>query len=251
MSAFFSLASCYDALTADVNYDKWANFYERVFEKENLKVKSILDLACGTGTLSYMLAERGYEVVGVDASYDMLAEAFGKEGEYVVKTAPMFINQNMQELDLYGTVDAAVCCLDSVNYLRGIETVEAAFRRVLLFLEPGGVFIFDVNTIEKLRGLDGQVFIDEKDGIYCVWRAEYDEEEGACYYGMDIFTKQEKLWKRDFEEHVEYAYSAEELKNALLSSGFVDVKIYGELKLSPPEEGENRIFITARKKSNG
>lgn len=251
MSAFFSLASCYDALTSDVNYEKWANFYERVFEKENLKIKSVLDLACGTGTLSYMLAERGYEVIGVDASSDMLAEAYGKASEYEVKTAPMFINQCMEELDLYGTIDAVVCCLDSINYLKGIETVKAAFKRIWLFLEPGGVFIFDVNTIEKLMRLDGQVFLDEKDGIYCVWRAEYDKKERACYYGMDIFTKNGTLWNRDFEEHIEYAYNAEELKNALIYSGFEDVNIYGELKLSSPEEGENRIFITARKKNNG
>lgn len=249
MTPYFSLASCYDALTSDVDYKNFVNFYEQIFIKENLNIKNILDLACGTGTLSYLLASCGYEVIGVDSSADMLSEAFSKAGEYKVKTAPMFINQTMQELDLFGTVDAAVCCLDSINYLQGIQAVEAAFRRVLLFLEPGGIFIFDVNTPEKLKGLDGQVFLDEKQGIFCVWRAEYDEEERACYYGMDIFTKQGKLWKRDFEEHVEYAYSAKELESALVSAGFEDINYYAELKISPPGGGENRIFITARKKN--
>jgi Methylase involved in ubiquinone/menaquinone biosynthesis len=250
MTPYFSLASCYDALTADVNYDLWANFYENIFRINNLKIGSILDLACGTGTLSYILAERGYEVTGTDASPDMLSEAFSKISELGDGiTPPMFINQTMQELDLYGTVDAAVCCLDGINYLPGIKAVEEAFGRVLLFLEPGGIFIFDVNTVDKLKGLDGQVFIDEKEGVYCVWRAEYDEDESACFYGMDIFTEQSGLWRREFEEHIEYAYSAKTLENALISAGFEDVNVFGELKLEDPSENENRIFITARKKN--
>ncbi len=248
MTPYFSLASCYDSLTSDVDYEKWADYYESVFKENGLKVKSVLDLACGTGTLSHIMARRGFEVTGVDASPDMLAEALAKSAEPGDYTAPMFINQTMQELDLYGTVDAAVCSLDGINYLEDIESVKAVFRRVLLFLEPGGIFIFDVNTPEKLKGLDGQVFLDEKEGIFCVWRAEFNDSERACYYGIDIFTKQGRLWRRDFEEHVEYAYSAPELENALISAGFEDVSIYGELKRQAPDNNESRIFFTARKK---
>ncbi len=248
MTPYFSLASCYDALTSDVDYEKWADFYESLFEKNDLKVKSVLDLACGTGTLSYIMARRGFDVTGVDASAEMLAEALAKSDAQGESAAPLFINQTMEELDLYGTVDAAVCSLDGINYLPDIEAVKAAFRRVLLFLEPGGIFIFDVNTPEKLKGLDGQVFLDEKEGIFCVWRAEFNEAESACYYGIDIFTKQGSLWRRNFEEHAEYAYSVSELENALVSAGFEDVNIYGELKCRAPEENESRIFFTARKK---
>jgi len=247
MMPYDSLAPCYDRLTSDVDYNSWANFYETVFKLNNLNVHSILDLACGTGTLSYILAGRGFEVIGADASVDMLAEASAKASDYEDIVRPMFINQTMQELDLYGTVDAAVCCLDGINYLPELETVEKAFGRVFLFLEPGGIFIFDVNTPHKLKGLDGQVFLDEKEGVYCVWRAEYDEGERCCFYGVDIFSLEGKLWRRDFEEHVEYAYTQDELEKALAAAGFSDIRIYGELRLEQPRKDENRIFITARK----
>jgi len=250
MTPYNSLAPCYDRLTSDVDYNAWADFYETIFKSKNLKVNSILDLACGTGTLSYILARRGYEVIGTDASVDMLAEAYAKAPEDECIVMPMFVNQTMQELDLYGTVDAAVCCLDGINYLPGLKTVTDVFRRVNLFLEPGGIFIFDVNTPNKLKSLDGQVFLDEKEDVYCVWRAEYDESERACFYGIDIFSSEGKLWRRDFEEHVEYAYTADELKEALGSAGFSDINVYKELRLEPPCEDENRIFITARKKNN-
>lgn len=247
MFPYISLAPCYDSLTSDVDYNSWADFYETIFKLKNLEVHSILDLACGTGTLSYILARRGYEVIGTDASADMLAEAYAKAPEYENIVLPMFLNQTMQGLDLYGTVDATVCCLDGINYLPDINEVAKAFRRVHLFLNPGGIFIFDVNTPFKLRNLDGQVFLDEQEGLYCVWRADFDESERACYYGIDIFIQEGKLWRRDFEEHVEYAYSPEELNKALEAAGFSEINIYGERSLKPPKDDENRIFITARK----
>ena len=247
MTQYISLAPCYDRLTSDVDYNAWADFYETLFKANNLKVRSVLDLACGTGTLSYILARRGFEVIGTDASVDMLAQAAAKAPENEDIVMPMFINQTMQGLDLYGTVDAALCCLDGINYLPALREVAAGFRRVHLFLEPGGIFIFDINTPYKLKNLDDQLFLDEKEGVYCVWRAKYDEDERACFYGIDIFSREGKLWRRDFEEHVEYAYSPDELKEALESAGFSDVNIYGELSLEPPCEEENRIFITARK----
>lgn len=247
MTPYNSLAPCYDRLTSDVDYNAWADFYETIFKANNLKIQSILDLACGTGTLSYILARRGFELIGTDASVDMLAQAYSKAPENEDIILPMFINQTMQGLDLYGTVDAAVSCLDGINYLPGLKAVEDVFRRVHLFLEPGGIFIFDVNTPYKLENLDGQVFLDEKEGLYCVWRAEYDESERACFYGIDIFSLEGKLWRRDFEEHVEYAYCADELKKALKSACFSDINIYGGLSLEPPSEDANRIFITARK----
>ncbi len=248
MARYSFLAPYYDLLTTDVDYNSWADYYMKIFGREKIPVHSILDLACGTGTLSYILAERGFEVIGVDASADMLSEAFAKSAESNAAVLPMFINQTMEGLDLYGTVDAAVCCLDGINYLPGIGNVLAAFRRVQLFLEPGGIFIFDVNTPKKLKDMDGQVFIDEKEGVYCVWRSEYDMNERACCYGIDIFTREGRLWRRDFEEHIEYAYTAQELETALAEAGFADIRVYGELKFDIPSEDEKRIFITARKK---
>ena len=170
-----------------------------------------------------------------------------EKGRAVQGEKPIFLHQSMQELDLYGTIDACVCCLDSVNYVTCPADLRRAFQRVHLFLMPGGVFLFDVNTPEKLRNLDGQMFMDETDDTYCVWRAEYSARRRICTYGMDLFFREGALWRREEEVHEEYAYEPQELTDYLHAAGFRDVKQYGELKLRPPKPGEGRIFLAARK----
>lgn len=246
MSAYDSLAQFYDQLTQDVDYEKFAGFYEKIFEKSGLHVKTVLDLACGTGSLSCVMARRGYEMIAVDGSTDMLSAAMAKFSCLDSVIPPLVLNQQMDELDLYGTVDAEICMLDGINYLPS-DALYETLRRLWLFLEPGGVLIFDVNTPYKLRGLDGQVFIDETEDVYCVWRTEFDDDENACYYGMDIFSNADDLWERSFEEHIEFAYEPEYLIDRLKNVGFVDIQQYGDLKFDPPGEDENRIFFSARK----
>ena len=210
-----------------------------------------LDLACGTGSLTWELAARGYEMIGVDRSPEMLAEAAAK-GREDVETPPIFLCQSMDRLDLYGTIDACVCCLDSVNYVTDPRQLKKAFARVWLFLMPGGLFLFDINTPSKLRGLDGQVFLDETEDTYCVWRAEYEKRGRICSYFMDIFRLDpgSGLWERGEELHRERAYEPEELTAFLREAGFRDIRQYGNLKLRPPREGEDRIFFVARKDPN-
>ena len=157
MSSYDFLASCYDELTTDVGYPAWADYLEAHFRRKGLPGRTVLDLACGTGSLTWELAARGYEMIGVDRSPEMLAEAAAK-GREDVETPPIFLCQSMDRLDLYGTIDACVCCLDSVNYVTDPRQLKKAFARVWLFLMPGGLFLFDINTPSKLRGLDGQVF---------------------------------------------------------------------------------------------
>ena len=127
------------------------------------------------------------------------------------------------------------------------EDCAEAIRRAYKALNPGGCFIFDVNTPEKLRAMDGQVFLDEDDDVYCVWRGAFDEETNICSYGMDLFQRIGAHWQRSFEEHCEYAYSAQQLTGWLKKAGFTSIRVYGDRKLSPPEDGEQRIFIKARK----
>lgn len=246
MSAYDSLAQFYDQLTQDVDYEQFALFYEKIFKAYNLNVKTVLDLACGTGSLSCIMAERGYEMISVDGSADMLSVAMAKFSDLIVKEPPLVLNQRMDELDLYGTVDAAVCMLDGFNYLPDYALTET-LRRLWLFLEPGGILIFDINTPYKLKGLDGQVFIDETDEVYCVWRTEFDESENACYYGMDIFAEADGMWDRTFEEHIEYAYEPDYLLRLLSETGFIDIRQYGELCMEQPASDEKRIFFSARK----
>ena len=248
MSSYDFLAGCYDQLTYDVDYCAWADYIEKHFHRQGLPGRTVLDLACGTGSLTRELAERGYEMIGVDLSPDMLAEAAEKNGD-VDGIPPMFLCQSMDKLDLYGTIDACVCCLDSVNYVTNPKKLQKAFERVHLFLMPGGLFLFDINTPEKLMGLDGQMFLDETEDTYCVWRAEYSKRRRVCSYFMDIFRLDADTasWDRGEELHEEYAYTPAELEEYLRRAGFTHIRQYGNLKLRAPKPGEDRIFFVARK----
>ena len=246
-STYNSLSACYDDMTRDVNYPAWADYLETLFAREKKPVHTVLDLACGTGTMSFLLAERDYEVIGVDFSPEMLAQTFEKELPED-KERPIFLCQAMEDLDLYGTVDACVCLLDSVNHVTDPATLQKAFGRVRLFLEPGGLFVFDVHTPEHLAGLDGGIFLDETEDAYCVWRTDYDPVDRICTYAMDVFHREEDdLWYREGEVHEEYAYTMAELTRYLEEAGFVDICQHGNLKLNQPEGGEDRVFFTARK----
>ena len=246
MSSYDFLAGCYDRLTYDVDYSAWADYIEKHFAKTPLPGRTVLDLACGTGSLTRELALRGYEMIGADQSPEMLAEA-AEKNRGAAPIEPIFLCQSMEKLDLYGTIDACVCCLDSINYVTDPKKLARAFQRVHLFLMPGGLFLFDVNTPEKLAGLDGQVFLDETEDAYCVWRAEFSRR--ICTYFMDIFRLDPSTgqWDRGEELHRERAYTVEELTTLLEGAGFVDVRTWGERKLRPPRPGEQRIFFTARK----
>ena len=241
--AYEFLAGCYDAFTADVHYARWADYLEKHFARSRLPIRTVLDLACGTGTMTCLLAEAGYEMIGVDLSEDMLSEAAGKTVS-PGKIPPIYLQQSMEELDLYGTVEAAVCCLDSINYLTDARALKRALQRLHLFVAPGGVFLFDVNTPCKLRSLDGQVFLDEREDLYCVWRADFDRRSRICTYGMDIFERQGTLWRRSLEEHREKAWEVEELKRFLTEAGFGRIRVWGDCRLRAPRQDEQRIYFS-------
>jgi ubiquinone/menaquinone biosynthesis C-methylase UbiE len=242
--AYAALARYYDELTRDVPYGRFADFYEDLFRSGGLNVKAILDLACGTGTLTCLLAARGYDMTGADMSGDMLSVAYDKASS--LKNKPLFLNQPMQALDLYGTVDAVVCSLDGINYVRP-DILKEVFSRVLLFLEPGGMFIFDIRPPVFLRNQDGEVYLDETDTVYCVWRARLDKAQNALLYGMDLFAKEGRHWTRYKEEHAEYLHEPEDLSALLEACGFTDVRLYGDMALRPPQADDTRLFFSARK----
>ena len=245
MDAYKELAGCYDRLTNDVDYEAVVEFYFEILQREGLRPRTAVDLACGTGSVSVLLTDRGLRVTGVDLSEDMLTAAWEKAAD--MENPPMFVCQSLQRLRLPRGVDLAVCALDSLDYITDPKDCAEAIRRVYKVLNPGGVFIFDVNTPEKLRAMDGQVFLDEDDDVYCVWRGEFDEETNICSYGMDLFRRQGEVWLRSFEEHQEYAYSEEQLRAFLRDAGFTSVRVYGDRRFEAPGEGEQRIYFSARK----
>lgn len=245
--AYEYLAGCYDRFTADVDYAAWADYLEKHFSRSKLPIHTVLDLACGTGSLTCELARRGYEMIGSDLSEEMLALAAEKARD-VDGIPPIFLHQAMEDLDLYGTIDACVCCLDSVNYVTRPKLLARAFQRVHTFLMPGGLFLFDINTPDKLRGLDGQLFMDEDEDTCCIWRADYSPRRRICTYGMDLFFREDgDLWRRMEEVHEEYAYEPDELERMLRQAGFRHIRQYGERRMRAPKPGEQRIFFTARK----
>lgn len=246
MIAYEALAASYDRLTKDIPYNEMLEFIETVLHRSGKYPKTVLDLACGTGSMSVLLAQHGYCVTGCDLSEPMLTQA-AQKAALLSSGRPVFVRQPMQKLSLPEPVDCAVCCLDSINYLAEPEDCREAFRRVFRNLVPGGVFIFDINTPNKLRSLDGQIFLDEDDDTYCVWRAEFSREENRIYYGIDLFRRENAHWNRYFEEHREFAYAPEDLLQWLGEVGFSRTEQFGDLRLSRPEMDEQRIYIAAYK----
>ena len=217
MDAYQSLSGFYDSLTTDIPYEAFADYYESVFQQHPGEFRMLLDLCCGTGTLTRILALRGYEMIAADASEEMLMQAREKCAD--LPLPPLFLCQEAAELDLYGTVDAAVCSLDGMNYLSPEELPEV-FHRLHLFIRPGGMLIFDIRSPESFAALDGGIWVDETEEVFCLWRSEFDPEERIMYYDMDLFSPEGDLWKREQEEHIEYAHDPEFLKQELRKAGF-------------------------------
>ena len=238
MNVYGPLAQWYDALTQDVPYEALAVYYEQLLHREGKERLTLLDLCCGTGTLTGLMARRGHELIGVDRSPEMLSVAAEKAAAEPVAVPPLFLCQEAAELDLYGTVEGAYCSLDGMNYLPW-EDLGELLHRLHLFIEPGGRFAFDMHAPEHLRALDGCTFVDETEDLLCLWRGDFDEEENALVYGMDIFRREGALWRREEEEHVEYAHDPERLREAMERNGFSDVTI----RRDGPQSEQGRLYL--------
>ena len=245
MEAYHNLAFSYDRLTNDVDYDATVDFYFQILKREGLAPRTAVDLACGTGSVALLLAKKGLQVTAVDMSEELLCVASQKAQEQ--ENVPVFVCQPLQQLRLPRGVDLAVCALDSLDYITDPKDCQEAIHRIYRVLNPGGCFIFDVNTPEKLRAMDGQVFLDEDEDVYCVWRGEFDEKTNILSYGMDLFQRVGSVWHRSFEEHREYAYSAEMLVTYLKEAGFTGIAVYADRRFEAPAAGEQRIYLKARK----
>ena len=244
MDAYTVLAGSYDRLTADVDYSKWADYAQRHFRRLKRPVETVLELGCGTGSLTRLLARRGYAVTAMDLSPDMLTVAEQKCRGLNVR----FLCRDMTKFDRMGPVDGVVSGLDSVNYVTKPRSLQRMFRSVFDSLSPGGLFLLDVKTPAALEGADGQTCLDEDDGLYCVWRADYHARRRVCGYGLDLFLRQEDgSWLREGEYHEEYAYTMEELEGFLREAGFQSVKQYGGMTMTAPRPGAQRVFFAAGK----
>jgi len=245
MSAYGVFARWYDALTENTQPQKRAEVFRTLLERFGCASGSLLDLACGTGSVTLELARAGYDITAVDLSADMLAQARAKFDAAGMDA--LFLNQDMRDLDLYGTVDCALCALDSVNHLLTPADVKKVFRKVSLFLNPGSVFVFDVNTLYKHQHiLADNTFVYELDGLFLTWRNSPGKAPGCVDMRLDFFEKEGGLWRRSCEAFSERAYEPADLCEWLEQAGFEPLQIIDEHG-APPAPDTQRIIFAARK----
>ena len=246
-----AFARYYDALTADVDYRGHGALLKKIAERYGGKFRLVLDLACGTGSLSVVLSRLGAEVIGVDGSREMLAQAMAKSGGSEDAAPPiLYLRQEMEELDLYGTVDTALCTLDSLNHLPGREALRRVFRRVRLFTEPGGLFIFDMNTPFKHKFILGDhTFVRETEGLYCVWQNTFIPRNSCVQIELDLFIRgRDGRYERSQEAFREVAYPTGAVCALLEEEGFQLLGLRGDYTNAQPGPEEQRILYIARRR---
>ncbi len=248
MASYVSFAQFYDGLMEDANYAERCEYILELAKRHNHDMGITLDLACGTGSLTRLLAKSGVDVYGVDASAEMLSEAMQKSFEEEINI--LYLRQKMQSLDLYGTINTCVCTLDSINHMTDIEDVRKTFDRVGLFMDDDGLFVFDVNSVYKHRNvLADNTFVFENEKVFCVWQNSPSEND-IVTINLDFFEEDNGVYYRSSESFCERAYSDEQIREMLTSAGFEVEAVYGDLTFDQPKETEQRLIYVARMKKS-
>ena len=237
----------YDRLTDNVEYKKRADYFCRLLSMCGITDGILLDLGCGTGSMSVEMAKRGYEVIGVDSSIGMLSAAQQKMFENGVQL--LLLNQNMQEIDLYGTVDCAICVLDGINHLPCKEDVIGTFRKVSLFMNKGGAFAFDVNTLYKHRNvLADNAFVYDYDDFFCAWQNSFNPDDNSVEITLDFFEEEDGVYYRSGESFCEQAYELSDISEWLEEAGFEIIGIYDDMTTDNTKPETQRAVFLAKKK---
>ncbi|MBQ5389446.1 MAG: class I SAM-dependent methyltransferase, partial [Clostridia bacterium] len=247
---YSALSAVYDALNAEIDYGAWAAYIDRKIKAHSdIPVSLVLDLCCGTGQMTLALDALGYDMTGVDLSPDMLQIARDKAEAAGRKENILFLCQDMCDFELYGTVQAVVSCLDSLNHLDGKEDLAQVFSLVHNYLEPGGLFCFDLNSPYKFENIYGtNAYILEDEGIYCGWQNFYDPESRICEFCTSVFTENEDgsyTRRDDFER--EYCFTQKEVEKLLAKCGFALVSVDGDIEGREVERDTERLYFTAKR----
>lgn len=248
--AYSSLAYVYDQLNSGIDHSAWADFIEERLERfYGRRPVSILDLACGTGAMTVELARRGYDMTGVDISEEMLSVARMRCDSERLSHSVLLVRQNMCELELYGTVNAVICCLDSLNYLTDTSMLRRTFDHVHNYLDPGGVFVFDMNSPAKFeRTYADNSYVLEDEGILCAWQNFYNSKTKLCDFYLSIFREDsDGRWERFDETQRERCYSLRTIKRLIDECGFELCELAGGLSGEPADENTERWYFTLRK----
>ncbi len=247
MNSYTDFAFVYDELMDEIPYKKWLEFILEEFRQNGIKDGLVLDLGCGTGTMTEMLAENGYDMIGVDLSEDMLNEALLKKDESGHDI--LYLCQDMKDFELYGTVRGIVCVCDSINYLLNPSDVVETFKKVNNYLDPEGIFIFDFNTPYKYREVIGDsVIAENRDNCSFIWENDYDDETGINRYMLTLYIKNETdgFYERCEEEHYQKGYTSEEMMNYLKEAGLVPLKMIDADTGDDIRDSSQRISVVAR-----
>ena len=241
--AYTGFAELYDEFMDNVPYKEWCDYLVSLLHHYGCRSGLLLDLGCGTGTLTELLDSRGYNMIGVDVSEDMLSVAMDKRTESGKDI--LYLLQDMREFELYGTVAAVVSICDSMNYLTDIDDLITVFRLVNNYLDPGGYFIFDLNTRYKYETIMGSTTIAEDRGDAAfIWENEFDPDTSLNYYSLALFMEDEDgRYSRFDEEHVQRAYSIEEIRSAAETAGMRFVAVYDAFTMNAPKEDSERLYV--------
>lgn len=246
MIIYSNFAFYYDRLMKEVDYGKWADYIEELFKRNNLEPSMILDLGCGTGSFCTVMAERGYDMIGIDLSPEMLSCAKTKALEK--KLDILYLNQDIAFFELYGTVDAIVCLMDSLNYITYKNDIKRVFNLVNNYLNPGGLFIFDLNSRYKLeRILGDNVFYSNDNDVAYIWQNSFDKTKSISRFDLTFFVENGHVYKRFDEEHYERAYDEEEMRKMVRTSGLELCSVYHEFDFKAPLKSAERIFFICKK----
>lgn len=244
MSGYHVFSQFYDNLTFNVDYEKRAEYLQSVLSLWGHEAGLTLDLACGTGSMTIALKERGWDIFGVDGSQDMLSIAMEKA--YDRELSILFLCQQMENLDLYGTIDTCICTLDSLNHITDRDALQTAMDKVALFMNPGGMFVFDVNTVYKHRRILGNnTFVYDTDEVYCVWQNSL-KENNVVHIELDLFEKTDGVYTRRTEHIRERAYEIGELEQMLEKAGFETLAVYRDMTTEPLLDDSDRAVFVAR-----
>ncbi len=244
--SYNSFASVYDELTLNVDYKNRAEYVQSILNRYGITDGLLLDLACGTGSMAVELSKMGYEVIATDASADMLMEAQNKA--YDNEQSIMFLCQRMEETDLYGTVRAVVCALDSINHLPDYDTMAKTFDVLKNFVDDGGVMVFDVNTLYKHQNVLGNnTFVYDEKNVFCVWQNHLLQDERTVNINLDFFCKNGELYERFNENFNETAFTDEEIISAVESAGFRVLERLADMTENKPDDTTERIYYVIRR----
>ena len=245
MEAYRSFARVYDMFMDNVPYGEWCEYLVSLLDAYGVREGLLLDLGCGTGNLTELLAEKGYDMIGVDNSADMLEIAAEKREKSGLDI--LYLMQDMREFELYGTVQAAVSICDSINYNPAYEELVQVFSLVNNYLDPGGIFIFDCNTEYKYRELlADNVIAENREAGSFIWENYYDEDERVNEYDLTLFIKEGRQYTKYEETHYQRCYSTEEIKRALEGAGMKLEAVYDAFTRKAPRADSERLYFVAR-----